>query len=62
MNRYTPNSYDHRNTGIKGYSSYINTDVYGRDQNTASHLLKVKVGASNNVCVNCIVSPLDGNK
>ncbi len=40
---------------MKVYSSDINTDVCG------SHLLKV-IGASDNVCVDCIVHPLGGNK
>ncbi len=51
----------HRNTGIKVYSSATNIDVYGSDQNRATHLLKA-TGASNNVCVDCIVSPLGGDK
>ncbi len=51
----------HRNTGIKVYSSATNIDVYGSDQNRATHLLKA-TGASNNVCVDCIISPLGGDK
>ncbi len=44
---------------MKVYSSYINIDVYAH--NRARPLLKV-TGASNNVCVDCIVSPLGGDK
>ncbi len=51
----------HRNTGIKVYSSATNIDVYGSDQNRTTHLLKA-TGASNNVCVDCIISPLGGDK
>ncbi len=54
-------SYYHRNTGMKVYSSYINTDVYGSKQNSTNPLLKV-TGALNNVCVDCIVSPLGGDR
>ncbi len=57
---YSHSCYYHRNTGMKVYSSDINIDVYSSDQNRASHLLKV-TGASNNVCVDYIVSPLGGN-
>ncbi len=38
-------SYYHRNTGIKVYSLDINIDVYGRAK---------LIGASNNICVDCI--------
>ncbi len=48
----------HRNTGIKVSSSATNIDVYGSDQNRATHLLKA-TGASNNVCVDCIISTSD---
>ncbi len=50
-----------RNTGLKVYSSDINMEVYGSSQNIANHLLKV-IGASSNVCVHYIVSPLGGDK
>ncbi len=50
-------SYYHRNTGTEVYSLDINIDVYGSDQNRANPLLKV-----NNVCVDCIVSPLGGDR
>ncbi len=42
------------------YSSDIKIEVYGSNPNRANVLLKV-TGASNNVCVDCIVS-LGGNK
>ncbi len=34
-------SNNHRSTGIKVYSSDINSDVYGSDQNRVNHLLEV---------------------
>ncbi len=46
---------------MKVYSSDINIDVYGHAQNRANPLLKV-TGTSNKVCVDCIVSPLGGDK
>ncbi len=54
-------SYDHKNTGIKVYSSDINIDVYSSNQNRANHLLKV-TSVSNNVYVDYIVLPLGGDK
>lgn len=46
---------------MKVHNLNINNDVYASDQNSANHLLKV-TGASNNVCVDYIVSPLGGDK
>ncbi len=46
---------------MKVYSSDINNDVYGSDQNRVNPLFNV-TGASNNVCVDSIVSTLGGDK
>ncbi len=51
----------HKQARIQVYSSDINTDVYGSDPNRASLHLKA-IDASNNVCVNCIVSPVGSDK
>ncbi len=42
---------------LKYRDESLNIDVYGSDQNRLNPLLKVVLGASNNV-VDCIVSPL----
>lgn len=44
---------------MKVYSSDINNNFYGNDQNRASHLLN---GSSNNVCVDYSFSPVGGDK
>ncbi len=53
-------SNNHRSTGMKVYSSDINTAVYRRDQNKINHLLESD-DASNKGCINYNVTPAGGD-
>ncbi len=54
-------SNNHRSTGIKVYSSDINTAVYRSDQNRINHLFESD-DASSKDCINYNVTPAGGDK